>query len=150
MKPIKATEHHDQPITQATLAEALTQGRKRSQCTLTATTVRYREDDQALMIGLADQTALLLPVGLYPELADLLPAELARIELGFGGSALCLESHDIHLHLAGMISDSKSLMDMAASVIAARNGRRSSSAKASASRANGLKGGRPRKLVDKA
>lgn len=148
MKPIKASEQHDQAVTDAVLAEALNKGRKRTQCALNATTVRYLEEFQALMVGLADQTAVLLPINNYPELADLTVDELSQVTLGFGGNALCLESQDLHLHLAGLISDSKSLMEMAASVIAARNGRRSSSAKASASRANGLKGGRPRKLVD--
>lgn len=148
MKSIKAAEHHDQPVTQANLALALTQGRKRAQCSLNATSVRYVEEFQALMITLADQTAVLLPLKNYPDLADLPAAELEQVELGFGGSALCLESRDLHLSLAGLVSESKSLMEMAASVIAARNGRRSSSAKASASRANGLKGGRPRKPVE--
>lgn len=148
MKSIKAAEHHDQPVTQANLAQALTQGRKRAQCSLNPTSVRYVEEFQALMITLADQTAVLLPLKNYPDLADLPSAELEQVELGFGGSALCLESRDLHLSLAGLVSESKSLMEMAASVIAARNGRRSSSAKASASRANGLKGGRPRKPVE--
>lgn len=49
------------------------------------------------------------------------------------------------MSIAGMISASKPLMDMAASVIASRNGRQSSAAKAEAARANGRKGGRPRK-----
>ena len=37
-------------------------------------------------------------------------------------------------------------MDMAASLVASRNGRQSSTAKAEAARANGKKGGRPRKV----
>ena len=46
--------------------------------------------------------------------------------------------------IAGMVSASQPLMDMAASLIAARNGGKSSSVKADAARANGQKGGRPR------
>jgi hypothetical protein len=40
-----------------------------------------------------------------------------------------------------MISASKPLMDMAASVIASRNGRQSTAGKAEAARVNGRKGG---------
>jgi len=36
-------------------------------------------------------------------------------------------------------------MDLATSLVASRNGRKSSAAKAAAARANGKKGGRPRK-----
>ncbi|HJR31590.1 MAG TPA: hypothetical protein VJ889_22980, partial [Pseudomonas sp.] len=60
--------------------------------------------------------------------------------------ALFHEDKDLQVSIAGLISASKPLMDMAASVIASRNGRQSSAAKAEAARANGKKGGRPRKV----
>jgi len=66
--------------------------------------------------------------------------------LGFGGSALCLDTHDLHISLAGMLAASQPLMDMAASLIAVRNGQKSIAIKSAAARENGLKGGRP-KLV---
>jgi hypothetical protein len=86
-----------------------------------------------------------LPVKNHPELARLTPAELKRLELGFGGSALCLQTRDLHISIAGLISASMPLMEMAATMIASRNGSRSSRAKALAARENGAKGGRPRK-----
>jgi hypothetical protein len=148
MKSIKAREHHDQPVTEEVLSAALAQGRKRTTSSLCAEAVRYSDEFKAVIVRFADQTAVLLPVANYPELAALTAEQLNRIDLGFGGSAVCLESQDLHLPVAGLVSDSTSLMEMATSVIAARNGRRSSSAKASAARANGLKGGRPKKVVE--
>ena len=68
------------------------------------------------------------------------------MEVGFAGAAICHEARDLQVSIAGLISASKPLMDMAAVVIASRNGRRSSEAKAQAARANGRKGGRPRKV----
>jgi hypothetical protein len=148
MKSIKAREHHDQPVTEEVLSAALAQGRKRTTSSLCAEVVCYSDEFKAVIVRFADQTAVLLPVANYPELAALTAEQLNRIDLGFGGSAVCLESQDLHLPVAGLVSDSTSLMEMATSVIAARNGRRSSSAKASAARANGLKGGRPKKVVE--
>ncbi|WP_341959036.1 DUF2442 domain-containing protein [Pseudomonas sp. RC10] len=113
---------------------------------LHATTLQFLADLNALAIGFSDRTAVLLPVSLYAELRCLSIEELSQIELGFSGSALCLERRDLHVSITGLISASEPLMAMAASVIAARNGRRSSQAKANASKANGLKGGRPRKI----
>ena len=81
-----------------------------------------------LLIGFADQSAVWLPVKNYPDL-----------------SALCLEARDLHVSIAGLVSASQPLMDLAATVIAVRNGSRRTEAKAQASRENGRKGGRPRK-----
>jgi hypothetical protein len=53
----------------------------------------------------------------------------------------------MHMSISGMISASESLMAVAGSLVAARNGRRISAAKATASKVNGAKGGRPRKKV---
>jgi len=58
---------------------------------------------------------------------------------------LCCEARDLHVSISGLIATSQPLMDLAASMVASRNGRKSSAAKSAAARANGKKGGRPRK-----
>ena len=73
--------------------------------------------------------------------------DLKQMAVGFGGSALCLEERDLHVSIAGLVSASLPLMEMATALVAARNGRRNSEVKAKTSRENGLKGGRPRKLA---
>lgn len=147
MKTIKAREHYDEAVTQRVLNRAIDQGGKRDTPNIQATTLRFMGELNALAIGFADQTALLLPVANYPELRELSVKELEQIELGFGGKAVCLEHRDLHISISGMISASESLMGVASSLIASRNGRRISAAKATASKTNGLKGGRPRKKV---
>lgn len=147
MKTIKAREHDDQPVTPRVLSQAIDQGRKRNAPAIQPTTLRFLSELNALAIGFSDQTALLLPVANYPELRELSASELEQIELGFGGKAICLEHRNLHMSISGMISASESLMGVAGSLIAARNGRRVSAAKATASKANGSKGGRPRKKV---
>jgi len=147
MKTIKAREHYDEPVTESVLEHALVAGRKRRGTTLHATDVWYLADFQALLVGFADKTAVALPIGNYPELAGLSRPELEHLTLGFGGSALCLEERDLHVSIAGLVSASEPLMDMATTVVTARNGSRSSDAKAQAARENGLLGGRPRKSV---
>jgi hypothetical protein len=87
-----------------------------------------------------------LPIKNYPELASLQDSELNALELGFGGSAICLEARDLHISIAGLVSASQPLMEMAATLIAARNGSKTSDAKARTARQNGKSGGRPRIL----
>jgi hypothetical protein len=147
MKTIKARVHDDSPVTQRILTQAIDQGRTRIALNVQATTLSFLTELNALVIGFPDQSAILLPVANYPELSALSGEELGQVELGFGGQAICLEPHNLDISIAGLISASESLMAVASSLISARNGRRISAAKATASKANGLKGGRPRKTM---
>ena len=58
-----------------------------------------------------------------------------------------IEAQDLDVSITGLIATSQPLMDLATSLVASRNGRKSSAAKTAAARANGKKGGRPRKEV---
>lgn len=136
----------DEAVTDAGLRRAVERGRQRRPA-LHASAVQYAADSQSLWIGFSDLSAVVLPVKNYPELAQLSPAQLGRLVLGFAGSALCLGEQDLHVSIAGLVSASVPLMEMAATVVASRNGSRSSASKALAARENGQKGGRPRKLV---
>ena len=147
MKTVKAQERFDEPVTATVLEQSIERDRNRRGKGLHATAVQYLPKFESLLSGFVDFSAVALPVKNYPELAQLSRAELDHLALGFGGSALCLDERDLHVSIAGLVSASKPLMEMAATVIAARNGSRSSAAKTQASRENGQKGGRPRKLA---
>ena len=147
MKTVKAKELYDEPVTDNVRKLAVVEGHKRHSSALQAKTVRYVPEFEALAISFADQAAVLLPVKKYAELAHLSLTDLQRIEVGFGGNALCLDERDLHVSIAGMVSASKPLMQLATTVIATQNGRRTSAVKTEAARENGKKGGRPRKLV---
>jgi hypothetical protein len=147
MNSVKARERFDEPVTAEVLARAVERGNKRRIPRLHAIAVQYVVDFKALLVSFADGSAIAFPVANYPEFAGLSKRELDSVEVGFGGSALCLESGDLHVSIAGLVSASQPLMELAAVVIAARNGSRVSEAKTQAARANGQKGGRPRKLA---
>ncbi|MGE7958960.1 DUF2442 domain-containing protein [Pseudomonas sp. NPDC089530] len=144
MKIIKAKAPTVEALTEAALEQAIVRGESRCRSGLQAATLSYQEP--CLAIGFADGTAILLPVQHYPEFEDFSPEELHQLELGFAGTAICHEGRDLQVSIAGLISASQPLMDMAAQVVASRNGSRSSEAKAQAARLNGKKGGRPRKV----
>ncbi|MBA3855113.1 MAG: DUF2442 domain-containing protein [Gemmatimonas sp.] len=79
-----------------------------------------------------------------PAISDLTDAELACVTVSPGGSGLDWDDLDIQLSVAGIILDSLD-PKAARSELARIAGKSRSSAKAAASRANGKKGGRPRK-----
>lgn len=147
MNTVVAKDRFDEPVTDEVLRRATERGQQRRRLALHASAVQYVADSQALTIGFADQSAVVLPIKNYPELAKLSHTQLGRLSLGYAGSALCLDEQDLHVSIAGLVSASVPLMEMAATVVAARNGSRRSTIKSIAARQNGQKGGRPRKIL---
>ena len=143
MKVIKAKTSVHRPLTEEMLDAAITLGEVRQGKSLQAVSVSFEES--SLVIRFEDGSGVLLPVKLSPEFAGFEAADYASLTIGLGGTALCHEGKDLDISIAGMISANPPLMRMAASVVASRNGRQSSAAKSAAARANGKKGGRPRK-----
>jgi hypothetical protein len=144
MKTIKAKKQVDRPVTETLLDEAIERGQIRRKSAVQATTVTLL--DSCLAVRFEDGSGVLLPVKDYPEFEGFEAEDFAGLKVGFAGTALCHDVRDLQVSIVGMISASESLMKMAASVISSRNGRQSSAAKAEAARANGKKGGRPRKV----
>lgn len=145
---IKAKKRDNPSVTDEVLEQAIALGQKRRRSSLQAVEVTYMPGLESLAICFADKTGILLPIDSYPEFAALSVAELRRIEIGYAGSALCLEERDLHVSIEGLVASSPSLMKLVTTVAAARNGSRSSEAKILAVRENGRKGGRPRELTD--
>ena len=102
---------------------------------------------EALVVSFADKASVLLPVKNYAEFSQLAAAELGRIEIRFGGSALCLDERALHVSIAGLVSASTPPMELSSTVMAASIDSRGSASKVLAARKNRQKGGRPRKAV---
>lgn len=143
MKIVKAKVVPYKPLTEADVEKAIARGRKTRHLYARASSVRY--EDNCLSIGFSDGSRVVLPVAGLPEFEGFSLEDFEQLEVGFGGKALCCESRDLDVSVTGLIATSKPLMDLATSLVASRNGRKSSAAKSAAARANGKKGGRPRK-----
>lgn len=143
MKIIKAKVIPYVPLTEADVDKAIARGRKLKRLYANASDVRY--EDNCISIGFSDGSRVVLPVAGLTEFKGFSLEDFQRLEVGFGGKALCCEAQDLDVSITGLIATSKPLMDLATSLVASRNGRKSSAAKSAAARANGKKGGRPRK-----
>jgi hypothetical protein len=96
------------------------------------------------MIELTNGFVFGFPATSIPELANADPDTLAAVEVSPGGSGLHWEALDVDLSVSGLLLSSLGRSDQRRE-LARLAGRVSSPAKAEAARANGAKGGRPRK-----
>lgn len=110
-----------------------------------AVEARFVAEHRRLRITLSNGVEMAIPVGLLQGLGHASDGDLAQVELTPLGTGLHWEALDADLSVEGLaqgIFGSKAWM---ASIMGRSGGSATSDAKAAASRANGRKGGRPRK-----
>ncbi len=106
-----------------------------------AISARYDAKAQRIAVELASGATFAFPPGLVQGLCGAAPAQLAEIEVSTVGFGLHWPQLDEDFSVSGLMNG----IFGTARWMAARAGRVSSPAKAAAARANGKKGGRPRK-----
>lgn len=108
-----------------------------------ATSARYDASSSRLVIELKNGSTFMVPVVLIEGLAHASDAERTEIELWGDGYALRWETLDLDFTVPGLLSGIFGTRKYMASLA----GRATSPAKAEAARANGAKGGRPRRTA---
>jgi hypothetical protein len=135
-------------LTESDLAAALAAGHAEAEVELRAHSVRYVAAQDAIEIVTANQAGFLIPRDWVSALQGVPVEELAQLEVWPDGSAIELESRDIHISVDGLMMAVLPAMVPArtvAALFASRGGKATSSAKQRSARANGRKGGRPSK-----
>lgn len=114
-----------------------------------ARAVHYDRGKGRIVVELSSGVLFAFPVTSVPSLRRAAPSELAQVALNAAGSMLSWEALDVDVSVAGLLL---AAVDPAERIrhLATLAGRATSPAKAAASRENGAKGGRPRKVVTRA
>lgn len=134
------TKHWSDPQIEA--AEA--HGRRMMKEEPRAEAVRYDATSGRIVVDLSNGCTFAFPARRVQELEEASEAEIAEVEIAGAGFALHWPTRDADLSIGGLmhgVFGTKKWM----SELARRAGRTTSPAKAAAARANGAKGGRPRK-----
>ena len=111
---------------------------------LQAVSARYDRPSRRFVLELAKGYLFAFPVAALPHLARATPRELAEVEVTSGGTSIRFDALDADYSVPALIMSSMAPRE-ATRELARLAGRATSMAKARASRANGVRGGRPRK-----
>lgn len=128
-------------LTDAEIDAALERGRMAEQSEPRADAVRYDRRNSRIIVDLTNGCTFAFPPRLAQGLEAASDEELDAVEILGAGYGLHWEALDVDLSVPGLLTG---LFGTKAHM-ARQAGRTKSPAKAAAARANGLKGGRPRK-----
>jgi hypothetical protein len=129
---------------EADIDAAVTRGRYRDATEPLAVTARYDQRIDAVVVKFNNGVVLAVPRRLVQGLQHASPAQLAKIQIQAPGTALWWDALDTGVTTEGLLSGTFGNRRWMAS-LGSVGGRVTSDAKAAAARANGKKGGRPRK-----
>ncbi len=135
-------------ISDAEYAAALAAGRAEAETEIRAQAVRYVPERDAIEIVTNRNAGFLIPRQWIGVLQDVPTAELNKLEVWPDGSAIELDHRDIQISVHGLLTAILPAMlpsRTIATLFASRGGQATSRAKRISSRANGRKGGRPRR-----
>ncbi|QMW21862.1 DUF2442 domain-containing protein [Sandaracinobacteroides saxicola] len=130
-------------VTDAAIERALQAGAAAEQAEPRAQCARYDEGSDRVIVDLTNGATFAFPPALVQGLAGANVAELADVTVAGGGFGLHWAALDVDYSVPGLVNG----VFGTARWMAARAGRATSAAKAAASRANGMKGGRPRRAA---
>jgi hypothetical protein len=129
-------------LTDAQIEAANERGRIAQQTEPRAVSARYDAKAERIVVELTSGATFAFPPALVQGLCDATAQELAEIEVSPAGFGLHWPRIDEDYSVPGLLNG----VFGTAKWMAARAGRTASPAKAAAARANGAKGGRPRKV----
>jgi hypothetical protein len=127
-------------------AQARGRGKSRVADPSSVVDARYDSDADAIHLKFSAGGSMSIPRRIVPGLERAAESKIQAIVISPAGDALSWPSLDIDVYVPGLVERAFGTRLFAASS-GRRGGRRRSKAKAAAARANGARGGRPRKRV---
>ncbi len=127
-------------------SRARERGRLQTEDPSAVVAARYDERGDAVALAFAGGGTMTIPRELIPGLEDASSSALSSVTVSPAGDAISWRTLDIDIYVPGLVGIAFGTRLFAAAT-GRTGGRRTSRAKAAAARANGAKGGRPRKRL---
>lgn len=132
-------------LTDAEFEAAEARGKEMLAAEPRAASARYDRKTGRVTIDLVNGCTYMFPTCLAQDLSEAGPDDLAVVEVDGDGFNLHWPKLDADLYVPALVAGVFGTRDWMAKALARRAGRATSAAKSVAARANGTKGGRPRK-----
>ncbi|WP_414900782.1 DUF2442 domain-containing protein [Sphingomonas flavalba] len=132
-------------LTDAQFEAAEARGRVAMETEPRATAARYNRKTGRVTVDLVNGCTYVFPSYLVQELSDASPDDLADVEVDGVGFNLHWPKLDADVYVPALVAGVFGTKDWMSKALARQAGRSKSPAKTAASRANGAKGGRPKK-----
>ncbi len=133
--------------TDAEFEAAEARGRKLLETQLRAAAARYDRATARVVVDLVNGCTYAFPAQFVQDLKEAGPDDLADVQVDGVGFNLRWPALDVDLYVPALVAGIFGTRDWMAKEMARQAGQARSPAKAAAARANGLKGGRPRKAA---
>ena len=127
-------------------ARARALGEARAQDPSAVVGARFDPEKDLIELEFAGGSSMTIPRNVVPELERASASKMESIVVSPAGDALSWPSLDVDVYVPGLVERAFGTRLFAAAT-GRRGGRRRSKAKAAAAKANGVKGGRPRKRL---
>ncbi len=111
---------------------------------LRATSARFDKKGGRIVLELTNGFLVGIPLTALVDIAEASASQLAEVQVSPAGGALYFDALDAHYSVSGLV------LAMTATEVGRAGGKSRTSAKRRAARANGAKGGRPRKVREAA
>jgi hypothetical protein len=134
-------------VTDAQLKVAAARGRRMLETEPRAVAARYDRKTGRVVVDLVNGCTYAFPTHLVQDLQAANAAELSQVEVDGKGFDLHFPWLDVDLYVPALVSGIFGTRAWMARELARIAGRKTSPAKAAAARANGARGGRPRKTA---
>ncbi len=134
-------------LTEAQLAAAEARGAEMLKTEPRALAARYDPASGRVVLDLVNGCSYAFPADLVQDLQGASPDDVAQVEVDGLGFNLHWPALDVDLYVPALVASIFGTRDWMTRELARVAGRARSPAKAAAARANGAKGGRPRKTV---
>jgi len=128
-------------------ARARARGETRAQDPSAVVEARYDRDGDLIELKFGGGASMAIPRKAVPGLQRASASSIGSIVVSPAGNALSWPSLDVDVYVPGLVERAFGLSRLFAAATGRRGGRTRSKAKAAAAKANGAKGGRPRKRL---
>lgn len=107
MIQVKAKSDVFVPLTKKRFEHEIKKGEENLNIHSYATSISFEKESRSFILCLSNNTEISFNIDEYEEFKNIPFEDLSLVRIGFAGTAICLDKHDLHIYIPGLISSIK-------------------------------------------